>query len=36
MINGKLRVKDGEIVGLDLPALVRKHNEISRKMVRDE
>lgn len=36
VINGKMRVQDGEIVGLDLPALVKKHNEISRKMLRDE
>ena len=36
VINGKMRVQDGEIVGLDLPALVKKHNEISRMMLRDE
>ncbi len=36
VINGKVRVQDGEIVGLDMPALVKKHNEISRKMLRDE
>ena len=36
VINGAVRVKDGEIVGLDLPALVRRHNEISRRMLRDE
>ena len=36
VINGKVRVKDGEIVGLDVPALVRRHNAISRKMLRDE
>jgi len=36
VINGRARVKDGEIVGLDLPALVRRHNEISRAMLRGE
>ena len=36
VINGRVRVKDGEIVGLDLRALVRRHNAISRKMLRDE
>ena len=36
VINGKVRVKDGEIVGLDVAALTRRHNEISRKMLRGE
>ena len=36
VINGKVRVKDGEITGLDLPALVRRHDAISRKMLRGE
>ena len=36
VINGKVRVKEGEIVGLDVAALTRRHNEISRKMLRDE
>jgi len=36
VINGKIRVKDGEIIGLDLPALVRRHDAISRKMLRGE
>ncbi len=36
VINGKVRVKDGEIVGLDVAALVRRHNEISRKMLRGD
>ncbi len=36
VINGKVRVQDGEIVGLDLPTLIRRHNEISRKMLRGE
>ena len=36
VINGKVRVQDGEIVGLDVAALTRRHNEISRKMLRGE
>ena len=36
VINGKVRVKDGEIVGLDVAALTRRHNEISSKMLRGE
>ena len=36
VINGKVRVNDGEIVGLDVAALTRRHNEISRKMLRGE
>jgi cytosine/adenosine deaminase-related metal-dependent hydrolase len=36
VVDGQIRVKDGEIVGLDLPALVRRHNEISAKMLRGE
>jgi cytosine/adenosine deaminase-related metal-dependent hydrolase len=36
VIDGKVRVKDGEIVGLDLPALVLRHDAISRRMVRGE
>jgi cytosine/adenosine deaminase-related metal-dependent hydrolase len=36
VINGKVRVKDGEIVGLDLPALVRRHDAISRRMLRGD
>jgi cytosine/adenosine deaminase-related metal-dependent hydrolase len=36
VINGKVRVKDGEILGLDLPALVQRHNAISRKMLRGD
>ncbi|MCX6030410.1 MAG: 8-oxoguanine deaminase [Chloroflexi bacterium] len=36
VVNGVVRVKDGEIAGLDLPALVRRHNAISRKMLRGE
>jgi 8-oxoguanine deaminase len=36
VINGLPRVVDGQIVGLDLPALVRRHNAISRALVRGE
>jgi len=36
VINGKVRVKDGEIVGLDLGRLIRRHNAISRQMLRGE
>jgi cytosine/adenosine deaminase-related metal-dependent hydrolase len=34
VINGQVRVRDGEIVGLDLPALIRRHDQISRAMIR--
>ncbi len=36
VINGQLRIQEGRILGLDLPALVQRHNAISRKMLRDE
>ena len=36
VINGKVRVNNGEIVGLDVAALTRRHNEISRNMLRGE
>jgi len=36
VINGKVRVNDSGIVGLDVAALTRRHNEISRKMLRAE
>jgi cytosine/adenosine deaminase-related metal-dependent hydrolase len=36
VINGIQRVKDGEIVGLDVAALTRRHNAISRGMLRGE
>jgi cytosine/adenosine deaminase-related metal-dependent hydrolase len=36
VINGAVRVKDGEIVGLDVAALVKRHNAISRGMLRGE
>jgi 8-oxoguanine deaminase len=33
VINGQVRVQDGQIIGLDLPALVRRHDQISRAML---
>ncbi len=36
MINGVVRVQDGQIVGLDLAPIVRRHNDIAVAMVRDE
>ena len=36
VINGRVRVQDREIVDLDLRALVRRHNAISQKLLRDE
>ncbi len=36
VINGTVRVRDGQIVGLDLPALVRRHNEIAIALARGE
>ncbi|MGI8483794.1 MAG: 8-oxoguanine deaminase [Thermomicrobiales bacterium] len=36
VINGTVRVRDGQIVDLDLPALVRRHNEIAISLARGE
>jgi cytosine/adenosine deaminase-related metal-dependent hydrolase len=36
VIDGVVRVQDGELVGVDLPALVARHNAISRAMLRGE
>jgi cytosine/adenosine deaminase-related metal-dependent hydrolase len=36
IIDGRVRVRDGELVGVDLPPLIARHNEIARAMVRDE
>jgi len=33
VINGRVRVKDGHMVDLELEPLIRRHNEISREMV---
>jgi 8-oxoguanine deaminase len=35
VINGQVRVQDGHIVGLDLPALIQRHDQISRAMLRE-
>ena len=36
VINGRCAARDGEIVGLDVAALTRRHNAISRQMLRGE
>ncbi len=36
VINGAVRVRDGAIVGLDLPDLVRRHTAMSRALLRGE
>ena len=36
VVNGRLRVQEGQIVDLDLLPLIRRHNAISRAMIRDE
>ena len=36
VINGRVRVRDGELVGVDLPALIAEHNRHARALVRDE
>ena len=36
IINGVVRVRDGELVGLDLPNVVARHNDIARALVRGE
>lgn len=36
IVNGRVRVRDGEIVGLDLDAIVRRHNEIAIALARGE
>jgi hypothetical protein len=33
MVGGKLVVKDGELVGLDVPALVSKHNQAAARLL---
>ena len=33
LINGRLRVHRGELLGVDLPALVREHNAIATRLV---
>lgn len=36
IINGRLRVQDGQLLAVDLPPLIARHNAIARAMVRDE
>jgi 8-oxoguanine deaminase len=36
VINGQIRVQDGVLLDIDLPALVARHNTLSRALVRDE
>ena len=36
VINGRVRVHDGQLLGLDLPALVARHNAIARALARGE
>jgi 8-oxoguanine deaminase len=36
VIDGRLRVQEGQIVDLELPPLIQRHNAISRAMIRDE
>jgi len=36
VINGGIRVRDGELLGIDLPRLIARHNAIARAMVRGE
>ncbi len=36
VINGEVRVRDGAIIGLELPALIRRHNAISKALINGE
>jgi cytosine/adenosine deaminase-related metal-dependent hydrolase len=36
VINGKVRIRNGELLDVDLPAIVRRHNEISYALARGE
>jgi hypothetical protein len=36
VINGVVRVKEGRILGLDMTALMQRHNALSRKMLRGD
>lgn len=36
IINGTVRIRDGELLGVDLSAIVRRHNDISRLLARGE
>jgi 8-oxoguanine deaminase len=36
VINGRVRVRDGQLLGVELPRLVERHNALARALVRDE
>ena len=36
VINGKIRIEDGQLLGIDLPPLIDRHNAIARAMVRGD
>ena len=36
IINGEFVVMDGELQGVEMPALIKRHNDISRKLIRGE
>jgi 8-oxoguanine deaminase len=36
IINGRVRIRDGAFVDVDLPTLIERHNRIARALVRDE
>lgn len=36
VINGRVRVQDGRLVGVEMPSLIQRHNEIARALVRGE
>lgn len=36
MINGRVRIRDGAFVDVDLAGLIRRHNEIAHALIRDE
>lgn len=36
VINGRVRVRDGQLEGIELPHLVERHNELARALVRGE
>lgn len=32
IINGKVRIRDGQVAGIELPAVLRQHNQLARKL----
>ena len=36
VINGRVRVQEGRLVGVERPGLIERHNEIARELVRGE